>query len=72
MPKLKIHLQVIKVKINSCNLKNVYKDKVVLVTGHTGFKGSWLSIWLHQLGAKGYKVSDNVHNSFKLRGFKNR
>lgn len=31
---------------------NAYKDKVVLVTGHTGFKGSWLSIWLTQLGAK--------------------
>lgn len=30
---------------------NVYKDKTVLVTGHTGFKGSWLSIWLHELGA---------------------
>jgi CDP-glucose 4,6-dehydratase len=32
--------------------KNIYKDKVVLVTGHTGFKGSWLCIWLHVLGAK--------------------
>ena len=31
---------------------NVYKGKTVLVTGHTGFKGSWLSIWLHELGAK--------------------
>lgn len=29
-----------------------YKGKRVLVTGHTGFKGSWLSIWLHQLGAE--------------------
>ena len=28
-----------------------YKGKRVLVTGHTGFKGSWLSIWLHELGA---------------------
>ena len=24
----------------------------VLVTGHTGFKGSWLSLWLHHMGAK--------------------
>ena len=31
---------------------NFYKDKRVLVTGHTGFKGSWLSIWLHELGAE--------------------
>ena len=29
-----------------------YKGKTVLVTGHTGFKGSWLSIWLHEMGAK--------------------
>lgn len=29
-----------------------YKGKRVLVTGHTGFKGSWLSIWLHRLGAE--------------------
>lgn len=28
-----------------------YRDKRVLVTGCTGFKGSWLSLWLHQLGA---------------------
>lgn len=30
---------------------NSYKDKTVLVTGHTGFKGSWLVMWLQQLGA---------------------
>src|ERR1039458_10138533 len=24
----------------------------VLLTGHTGFKGSWLTLWLHRLGAK--------------------
>jgi CDP-glucose 4,6-dehydratase len=29
-----------------------YKDKRVLITGHTGFKGSWLSLWLTYLGAK--------------------
>ena len=31
---------------------NIYKGKKVLITGHTGFKGSWLSIWLHKLGAQ--------------------
>jgi CDP-glucose 4,6-dehydratase len=29
-----------------------YKNKTVLVTGHTGFKGSWLCIWLLEMGAK--------------------
>lgn len=29
-----------------------YKDKKVFVTGHTGFKGSWLSLWLNKLGAE--------------------
>jgi CDP-glucose 4,6-dehydratase len=28
-----------------------YKNKSVLVTGHTGFKGSWLALWLHEQGA---------------------
>jgi CDP-glucose 4,6-dehydratase len=31
--------------------KDFYKDKTVLVTGSTGFKGSWLCLWLHSLGA---------------------
>ena len=31
---------------------NFYKGKRILVTGHTGFKGSWLSIWLNELGAE--------------------
>ena len=30
----------------------VFTDLPVLITGHTGFKGSWLSIWLNELGAK--------------------
>lgn len=32
-------------------LKEFYSGKRVLVTGHTGFKGSWLSLWLRKLGA---------------------
>ena len=31
--------------------KTFWKNKNVLVTGHTGFKGSWLCIWLERLGA---------------------
>lgn len=30
----------------------IYRDKTVLVTGHTGFKGSWLVFWLNKMGAK--------------------
>ncbi|MFZ2959392.1 MAG: CDP-glucose 4,6-dehydratase [Candidatus Ozemobacteraceae bacterium] len=30
---------------------NVYEGKTVFLTGHTGFKGSWLAFWLHSLGA---------------------
>ena len=33
------------------NFMNLFKGKRVLVTGDTGFKGSWLSFWLHELGA---------------------
>ena len=40
--------------------KNFYKNKRVLVIGNTGFKGSWLSIWLLNLGAKVYGFSKNV------------
>jgi CDP-glucose 4,6-dehydratase len=29
-----------------------YKNKKIVVTGHTGFKGSWLTLWLHSLGAQ--------------------
>ena len=37
---------------------NIYLKKRVLVTGHTGFKGSWLSLWLKHLGAEvcGYSL----------------
>lgn len=37
---------------------NFYRDKTVLITGHTGFKGSWLSVLLQMAGAKviGYSL----------------
>jgi CDP-glucose 4,6-dehydratase len=31
---------------------DIYRGKRVLITGHTGFKGSWLSLWLSELGAE--------------------
>jgi len=38
----------------------LFNEKSVLVTGHTGFKGSWLSAWLVQLGAKVTGISDRI------------
>lgn len=35
-------------------LEECYKGKKVLLTGHTGFKGSWLALWLKKLGADVY------------------
>jgi CDP-glucose 4,6-dehydratase len=34
------------------SFNSIFKDKVVIVTGATGFKGSWLALWLSHLGAK--------------------
>ena len=36
---------------------NFWKNKKVLITGHTGFKGSWLTLFLKQLGANIYGIS---------------
>lgn len=43
---------------------NIFEGKTVLVTGHTGFKGSWLSIWLNELGANvvGYALAPHTEN----------
>ncbi|WP_293713924.1 CDP-glucose 4,6-dehydratase [uncultured Parabacteroides sp.] len=39
---------------------NIYKEKKVLITGNTGFKGSWLSTWLLVLGADVYGYANNI------------
>lgn len=57
------------------NLKKFYKNKKVLLTGHTGFKGYWLSLFLKILGAKIYGISllpnkkDNL--LYKITNLKN-
>ena len=41
------------------NFRDAYKGRSVFVTGHSGFKGSWLCLWLESLGAKvtGYSLA---------------
>lgn len=54
---------------------NIYKNKTVLVTGHTGFKGSWLSIWLKELGANvvGYSLDPYTEkDNFVLANLQNK
>ena len=41
-------------------LDRIYRNKTILITGHTGFKGSWLSIWLTSLGAKVVGLSIDI------------
>jgi len=36
---------------------SAFNNKRVFLTGHTGFKGSWLALWLHRLGAEVYGYS---------------
>ena len=53
------------------NLLEVFRGRRVLVTGDTGFKGSWLSLWLYQLGAKvcGYALPpERKEDHFNLLG----
>ena len=40
--------------------KNIFKNKKVLITGHTGFKGSWLTTWLLDLEANVIGVSKDI------------
>ena len=44
---------------------DIYQGRKVLITGHTGFKGSWLAFWLQQLGAQvcGYSLPPNTEPS---------
>jgi len=52
------NLEISKGKVNP----TFWKDKKVYLTGHTGFKGSWLSLWLQNMGAlvKGYSLDVNT------------
>ena len=52
-----------------------YSGKRVLVTGHTGFKGSWLSIWLNEMGAKVIGIAQepfSERDNYALSGIGNK
>ena len=58
-------------------LSDFYKSKRVFITGHTGFKGSWMTSFLHELGAvvEGYSLdpnnSDDLFNMASISDFVN-
>jgi len=57
------------------SFNDFFKGKTILVTGHTGFKGAWLSIWLNEMGAKviGYSLEPPYSNSlFELAKLKDK
>ncbi len=54
---------------------NIYKNRKILITGNTGFKGCWLSLWLQYLGANvlGYSLEPDTEPSmFKALNLKNK
>ena len=55
-------------------ISEFYKNKRILITGDTGFKGSWLALWLSSLGAKvyGYALPAETENAhFNILDLKN-
>ena len=51
--------------------KNIYRDKRVFITGNTGFKGSWLALWLQKMGAEicGFSLKpEKTPNHFSMLG----
>ncbi len=53
--------------------KNIYEGKKILLTGHTGFKGTWLTKWLLNLGAEVIGVSNKIPTNpsmFEILGLK--
>lgn len=58
-----------------CELNRFYKGKRILLTGHTGFKGSWFSLWLHKFGADviGYALEPpTTPNLFEICNLNNK
>ena len=61
--------------LSKFDFRKQFKNKKVLVTGHTGFKGSWLTSWLVLLGAKVIGLSINIPSNpshFKIIKLQNK
>ena len=41
-------------------MKNIFRNKKIIITGHTGFKGSWLTAWINLLGGKILGISNGI------------
>ena len=66
---IKLNLMIfVNKKMNVKKLKKFYNNKRVFVTGHTGFKGTWLCLILDYLGAKiiGYSLKQIPHDNFNF------
>ena len=60
--------------MKTLELKKTFNNKKIIITGHTGFKGSWLTYWLAQHGAKIIGISNNIPTKpshYKYLGLKN-
>lgn len=56
------------------NYEKIFNKKKVLITGHTGFKGTWLALWMYYLGANVMGISKNIPTKpshFKTIGLNN-
>ena len=58
---------------NLVDALNTFRGKRVLITGDTGFKGSWLSLWLHQHGAQvfGFALPPESNSHFTALNLSN-
>ena len=55
------------------NLRSIFKNKKILITGHTGFKGAWLTLYLLNLGGKILGISKDIPSNpslFKILSLK--
>jgi CDP-glucose 4,6-dehydratase len=64
----------LEIVVKNLTNKKFWKKKKILITGHTGFKGTWLSLWLEKLSAEVHGISlpppKNERNLFSLVNLK--